>query len=43
VDSTKITATITDEVNTDFVYVETPNGVAVSSTRFTLVLRPPRD
>lgn len=43
VDSTKITATITDDVNSDFVYVETPNGIAVSSTRFTLVLRPPRD
>jgi hypothetical protein len=43
VDSTKITATITDEVNSDFVYIETPNGLAVSSTRFTLILRPPRD
>lgn len=41
---TQITAEIPGGASTNFIYVETPNGTAVSPTMFRVtIIRPPRD
>ncbi|HEY0003892.1 MAG TPA: helix-turn-helix domain-containing protein [Pyrinomonadaceae bacterium] len=43
VDASRLTATVTDEVFTGFIEVETPHGTAISSTLFRVVRRFPRE